>query len=134
VWIGREIEGNSEIGVQTLFVRELRNGRTPESLKLAHPHIDRVWLCKELSLNAALLRAFIAQFHTCCIEIAIDGKTTPNLWQIIKAHCKVYLKIPIALNAGDFVCIGEAFNDEAFEIGTGFKVQPHQYLADIRID
>ena len=136
VWRGKEIEGTTQIGVETLFIRDLPGATvesmTPEFLaKISrNGQTARVWFCKEFS-DWPLARAIIKWFKTACLEV--NHRTVDCVPKDLKATCVLYYKVPSQLKRGDFICAGPAFNDEAFAIGTGASVKPENYLADIRI-
>lgn len=152
IWKGAEIEGTKDIGVSTLFIRKLPLAITTKrseysTIDLAfmrtRSNTNRLWLCKELMLWAAnhngweLIHRVMSYYEKVAIE------STPELLLSIplsvRDKAQIYLKvlpnIPPHLNlrAGDFVCVGPSFSDEAFAIGTGKKVSPSQYLNDTKI-
>ena len=128
LWLGEEIEGHTERGVTTLFVRQL-----PEGFPLSYFEdsadlgITRIWFCQEFN-DWEMLEAIAPLFKTRCLE------STPELLvhlrPAIRELVTVYLKIPVVLRPGDHVCVGPAFADESFEIGTGRRVTPSEYEKD----
>ena len=138
IWIGKEIEGQSDIGVETLFIRRL-NSTAEEFEKLKDDlgpkltrrgTIKRVWFCKEFQ-NWPLLRVIAKHFKTVCLEVTPKGYD--NLPREFKTDFIIYLKVPFMLKKGDHVCVGAAFQDESFQIGKGNRVSPEQYANDVRV-
>lgn len=137
VWIGKEIEGTSCIGQETLFVRALKgvtalNAGALKSTLTRNGRIERVWFCKEFS-DWDTLRAIAKMFKHVCIEATPKTyETLPSEFRT-ESKYRIYLKVSMSLKPGDFICVGPAFSDESFEVGTGTKVNPSQYNNDTRI-
>lgn len=150
VWIGNEIEGHTDLGRMTLFVREMPIGETFQSLfrlaKEAHSApITRIWFCEEFFHNpirwgfcyeaveagfVQVCLCFVFPFYSSALEWFIKSKPYPT------ANVQLYLKLLSDLKFlrnGDHVCIGDKFADESFCIGQGKKVSPDDYRKDIRI-
>ena len=123
LWVGREIEGNADLGRTTLFVRR----GSPHDVLAAIDQHDRVWFCKEWE-GWSLVRTAILAHKTVCLEATLD--TLAAIPEDVRQAVRVYLKIPVDLKRGDHVCVGPAFADEAFEIGHGRKVAPESYSSD----
>lgn len=138
IWIGKEVEGSSDIGVETLFIRSLSTTvdefeRQADALIPAmtrRGEITRVWFCKEFT-DWKLLRAIAKHFKTVCMEVSI--KQYGNLPRDFQTDFTIYLKVNLLMKAGDHICVGPPFQDEAFKIGTGVKVTPQQYSNDRKI-
>lgn len=137
VWKGPEIEGHSSKGVQTLFIRSLekfpRIAPTDDlSFLRTNSKCSRVWFCKEFK-NWAMIKAIGKHFDEVCIEV--EPKCLLAIPLKLRETCRIYLKVilPAPLKAGDHVCVGLPFADEAFEIGTGATVKPEDYQKDIKI-
>jgi hypothetical protein len=137
MWIGREIEGTSDLGEETLFIRKLDISRNEfkENLELPkvlnrNGRIQRVWFCKEI-MNWPLIREIIKHFKTSCLEATLGR--VPAIPLDLLAQCTIYVKVDVRLKKGDHICIGPSYEDESFCIGTGNKVTPEQYAQDIRI-
>jgi hypothetical protein len=130
VWTGKEIEGFTYINHKTLFVRSLKLV-TLDELRADYPKINRIWFCQEMLAEDQQAMARALDMWACvCVECFIDDVMIGDIWK--RAH--IYLKLPFNLTPmKDHICIGEAFHDEAFQIGTGRKVNPVQYLDDERI-
>ena len=123
LWVGREIEGHSELGRVTLFVR---HGSPSEILKAVDLY-ERVWFCKEWK-GWVIVRTAILTHKVVCLEATLD--TLGTIPEDVRKAARIYLKIPVDLKRGDHVCVGPAFADEAFEIGCGRRVAPESYGGD----
>lgn len=147
VWKGPEIEGTKGVGVATLFIRSLASFKLQPDAdwkwireKSACP---RVWFCKEFFTQGIkgedgtflawdFIRAIGKHFDEVCLEV--EPQHLPGVPRDVKKKARLYVKVNIEqLKAGDFICVGPTFADESFELGTGAKVNPEQYLQDIRI-
>lgn len=147
IWKGPEVEGTRSVGVSTLFIRSLQDfsGATPtvDWSFLKKSGCERVWFCKEFYRSEptddqgnfiawGLVRAIGKHFSEICLEV--EPKDYCSIPKDIKASATIYLKVlDVELKKGDFICVGPAFADEAFQIGTGAKVTPEVYLNDVRI-
>ena len=156
VWLGREIEGTTDLGEWTLFVREIPLGETFKSLwqkaLIALPYANRgeivgkrIWFCEEFfhqpirwgfiyeALEAGFTKVclcFVFPFHSPALDWFIRSSPFP------KESVQTYLKLSSDLKflkPGDHICIGDKFADESFCIGQGKKVTPADYRNDIRI-
>ncbi len=78
-----------------------------------------------------LLREIAKHFRTVCVETTT--KAYGNLPRDLLANFTIYLKLDFLMKQGDFVCVGPAYQDEAFRIGTGHKVKPEHYNTDTKI-
>lgn len=135
VWTGKEIEGTVNLGMATLFIRKLPQGYTlnsmlqEASIKQLIP--SRVWFCKEFlettDSHLVILDA-TACFETVCVEMDDRHTLLPSY---VRERVKIYYKLPINLKRGDHVCVGRAFEDEAFVIGQGARVTKQEYLDDV---
>lgn len=138
VWKGAEVEGVSELGAATLFIRR----PSPDLGTVFWQHskgCKRVWLCKEYLKTRAKdeLKADIAALRKYGMTVAVEIMLE-DVWKysyLAPTEAVVYVKIPNAdwLRKGDHVCIGPAFSDEAFCIGSGASVTPDAYAKDIQI-
>lgn len=128
LWLGEEIEGHSQLGTVTLFVRRIPYSITLDYFKdAAKQGITRVWFCKEFNDWPCLL-AIARLFPYRCLEATMFSLTA--IPESVRSQVRLYLKVPVQLRAGDHVCVGPAFADESFEIGTGKKVAPSEYEKD----
>jgi len=134
IWKGQEIEGTQGIGEWTLFIRSLEDfpNLAPEDCFIFKEKsgCTRVWFCKEYTLWP-MIRAIGEYFDKVCIEV--EPKCYDSIPKDLRRKATIYLKVKTPLKDGDFVCVGPAFSDESFEIGTGAKVTPEAYLKDKRI-
>jgi hypothetical protein len=134
LWKGPEVEGTNGLGVSTLFIRSLAKfnvGPEDDLSFLSHKSLcSRVWFCKEFT-DWEMIRAISKFFDQVCIEVL--PKNFDAVPKDIRESATIYLKVSTPLKNGDFVCVGPAFSDEAFEIGTGAKVNPEKYLGDTQI-
>jgi hypothetical protein len=129
LWIGHEIEGTKDLGVKTLFVREASNSDIIKNLA----GVPRVWFCKEF---VALQNWGVLPYlkgRAICVEMTVEFLQRGFLPQEVRDRCTVYLKVPVTLFKGDFICVGQAFKDESFEVGKGAVVTPDQYNKDVKI-
>lgn len=128
LWLGEEIEGHSQLGTVTLFVRKIPPGITLKYFEdTAEQGITRIWFCKEFTDWENLI-AIAEKFSHRCLEVTPE--TLPLIPVAVRQWVRFYLKIPAQLWPGDHVCVGPAFADEAFEIGKGKKVTPSEYEKD----
>lgn len=158
VWCGPEIEGNDQIGVKTLFVRDLRGQTIYATLKRAEHYndapFDRIWLCKEF-ISVALRNDLDAVFSVLnririawpAAKIAIEvddavtyGVVTSARKLLEVSRCidagdiSIFVKIPwVTELAPDYVCVGPAYADMAVKI-EGNRVTPLQYDDDVCLD
>ena len=132
IWTGGEVEGNFELGHETLFIRELENWEELESILVLKNHLSRIWFCKEFKDWSIVLRLH-QTFPAKSINLEVEAGRLDEIPSSVLALVKVYLKVSDALRDWDFVCVGPAFSDEAFCIGSGDKVSPVQYLHDKKI-
>jgi hypothetical protein len=129
LWVGA-IEGHTDVGAITLFIRQATLKEIVAAWE-TRQHIRRFWFCKEFTDWASL--QFFADLggFTLCVE------TTPlNFHRVptrLREKCQLYLKLDMALKKKDHICIGPAFSDESFCVGSGAVVRPAQYSKDIRI-
>jgi hypothetical protein len=130
IWVGPEIEGHTDLGEMTLFIRDCFTIKAHEYLLMKY---SRVWFCKEFitEKNYPTMRWVIAGPRTVCLEVTLDMLDTlpPDIYD----DCQLYLKVEATLKPGDHVCMGLPFKDEAFLVGEGQRVKPTQYLQDERI-
>jgi len=119
IWYGKEIEGHNNLNQLTLFVR---SGNFHKYTK----GFERIWFCKEYK-NYKIIESYL-RTHTVAVEVTLN--TYPLLSNYIKKYAQIYLKIDIDLKDGDQLCVGKAFEDEAFLIGSGNSVTPDQYYED----
>ncbi len=137
MWIGREIEGQTDLGVKTLFVRYSPAIEIVQVLE--ERQIQRIWFCKEY-LRGRSIEQLKSTFEILeekfpgikiCIELQLSDYH--QFASALRVYGTFYLKMGDNLSLlanGDHVCIGSAFTDESFRIGSGNKVSPDQYLKD----
>ncbi len=135
IWSGLEIEGHTGLGEETLFIRKLEVKPADLTEQLLNSFTrngkrTRVWFCKEFK-NWKLLKVLSNHFKTVCLEVEMG--TQSMVPRDIYNTVTIYLKVPIMLKPGDHVCVGPAFSDEAFKIGTGKRVNPDDYKNDKKI-
>lgn len=151
VWVGKEIEGETSRGQMTLFVRELPSAHNFKTLRskalAAYPVEDRgmplrrIWFCEEFIATCPnwnfIECAVEAGFTEPCVCVTYPFPSPSVSWFVrtLAGKAAVYLKLSDLnfLSAGDHVCIGKKFADEAFALGQGRKVVPEDYRNDIRI-
>lgn len=131
VWLGPEIEGQTDLGERTLFIREATPERIEELIKTYSPTVKRVWVCKEF-IYWESIRRLKAAFGKVVLEVSRHtyGAMPKELFD----QCQLYYKLPVELKQGDYVCVGPAFSDESFRIGKGDQVDPAMYRRDEVID
>lgn len=132
LWSGKEIEGYTDIGVYTLFVRNA----SIEEIERNNSY-ERIWICSE---HEDLSDYFIDFLESLNRKIIFDF--TYEKYQLLKQHGslykidkhQIYLRIDsLDLKFGDHVKIGKLFNEESFLIGSGKKVQESDYYEDINL-
>ena len=133
MWMGREVEGVSNLGEMTLFAR---GGDIWKALD-QHKDITRVWLCKEylakhdIEATLRLLQRLVYKDYRTALEVPYEAH---GVYQRLYAFAVVYVKLELPLRLGDHICVGYPFRDESFEIGRGNIVTPDSYKADIPIE
>lgn len=126
VWVGPEVEGSVDLGKRTLFVRHCRYWK-----QYVDASIGRVWFCCEFD-DWNQVREAIAEFPgSVCLEV--NSRTVERIPKDVMKNVRAYYKLDPGLKPGDFVCVGPAFSDEAFQLGSGRTVRPENYLADRRL-
>lgn len=139
VWTGLEIEGNKEVGAKTMFIRRFAPPFDQLKTWLWEHSISRVWICKEM-VHFLHRKGQWTDFMNTMKEanvtsIAIEA-TLFNVRMIpldVFNEARIYLKITAGLKPGDQICVGRAFHDEAFEIGSGVRVTEEQYGQDTKL-
>ena len=144
VWLGKEVEGVDDLGVTTLFTREVGFFEHPDVIKLfsSPPKIKRFWFCKEYLIYACALKGGFDEIYRCidsdmtvCLELRHDFAR--NIPADILDSCKLYYRIPeVALKAGDHISWGEDFNyyyTKVSESDFDHKNNPKEYREDIKI-
>lgn len=132
-WLGNEIEGQTHYKELTLFVR------AGDVLTLLDHHtgVNRVWLCKEFLFShcEASLTILCRKLRLRGVTVAVEVPLSQfREYGYLRPFVNYYIKVELnALLPGDHICVGPAFSDEAFLIGTGVKVAPEQYLDDVEI-
>ena len=135
IWKGPEVEGTKSKGVQTLFIRSLAqfsaiSADADFGFFRSKSKCSRVWFCKEFT-DWKKVKAIAKHFDEVCIEV--EPKCYDSIPASLRKKARIYLKVDTQLKAGDFICVGPAFSDESFEIGTGATVKPDDYAKDTRI-
>ena len=132
VWLGREVEGETDIGEMTLFIRKLSPHRTvSEYVEQFKGKVHRVWFCKEFRDWKAL--AYMSQyFPKVCLEVCRENYS--SIPKEIFVRCVLYYKLPVVLKKGDYVCVGPEFADESFRLGKGNEVVQQKYCRDERVE
>lgn len=149
IWTGPEIEGTTDLGEKTVFIRRLRQvGITektdfsfiPRSMKA-----NRLWLCKEFLHDCmtdetrgwGVVRRLASYFAPQKVCLEVTPATLVTLPADLRKKHRLYLKVILPAEHGlkddDFVCVGPAYEDAAFVYGQGARVKPEQYLGDIKI-
>lgn len=124
LWEGNEVEGNTDKGVKTLFIRKIVDKKEILSWLNAY---DRIWFCEEFQ-DQDFIKQAIKIHNNINISLYVNDIDKYTKWNL--KNSRVYLKIPIVLKPKDYICIGKPFEDESFEIGSGFKVKPKDYIND----
>ena len=126
VWTGEEVEGTSDLGRTTLFIRRM-SGIKFVSLVAADWTVTRIWFCKEFR-KWDVIREALACGYTVCVE-GNPHRPPPS---DICNRVHVYWKYPLPKDAksGDHVCMGPPFRDEAFVLGNGKRVTENDYAKD----
>jgi hypothetical protein len=145
IWVGHEVEGETERGSLTLFIRknltqkdlDVFFAQYLEMCRRENQRFTRIWFTKEF-LTWQVFRYAKTIADIVCLEVEIIeyfpqqkvGRKLPlNLFHGVQ----LYVKIPLQLRRGDHVCIGYAFEDEAFLVGSGRKVSPRDYRDDVKL-
>ncbi len=130
VWLGPEIEGHDSLGEKTLFIRRLN-----PTLPISHyfqwrlKGVNRVWFTKEF-LNWNTIREFARVYEKICLET--NKHTYNGIPSDLRKRARLYYKLEpsVRLKDGDHICVGAAFRDESFLIGSGNAVIPEYYNRD----
>jgi hypothetical protein len=142
VWRGKEVEGTQGLGEMTLFIRSLEGFQVTDESDMSflaeRSKCKRVWFCKEFAFwcwgvvkSWKILENIAKHFEVVCLEV--EPKDLESIPLKFREKFVIYLKVNSVLKKGDFVCVGEPYSDEAFEIGSGKKVNPKDYERDTRI-
>ena len=144
VWLGKEVEGIDDLGVTTLFTRELGFLTHTDVITFlsSNSKVNRFWFCKEYLNYACIIRDGFDEIYEClnagikvCLELRHDF--AGSIPADILSRCKLYYRIPeIALKAGDHVSWGEDFNyyyTMVSESDFNHKNNPKEYREDIKI-
>ncbi len=135
IWEGPEIEGKTDLGAKTLFIRDI----TPEEVAQLFPKYDRIFIGsgfvkKGISReDLAWLKSFgkkmVFEIHFEDYEQLVKDNRTD-----IYGEHEVYLQINnFALKPGDHVKIGNFFQEEIFLCGEGVVTPFAEYLNDVKI-
>ena len=136
MWTGLEIEGHSERGAVTLFVRGGNIFKAIAENPLCK-QVIRIWLCKEFlfgnskeKLISVCRTLSESGDYTIAVEVPLSQLAE---YMYLRPYVYFYIKWETHLRSGDHICIGEPFHDENFRIGDGMKMSPQPYMNDVRI-
>lgn len=132
LWEGIEIEGFTDMGVTTLFIRDA----TKEELDVFIPQYERIFVGSGF-VKAGISPEFMQYLKSfgkkLCFEIHFEDYVklhNEGRTDIIGEH-QVYLQINnFALKEGDHVKIGDFFKEEIFLSGTGMRTPFEAYFGD----
>lgn len=132
LWIGPEIEGYSQLGVLTLFVRNA----SYDDIEYHSRTVDRIWFDTKFDdISVEFIKKIKTLNKKIIFDLTLDKYYTlvqQNRFDILDEQ--LYLRINnISLKTGDHIKLGSEFHEEAFEIGTGKKSYPELYYNDIFI-
>lgn len=158
IWVGKEIEGEDQLGQGTLFVRYTNGYPIEDVLRVAEYYRQapyyRVWICKEMltgnmSCKSANVVELVRAIRRKWPAVVAFEVSTPEEYacvseartqlvdadEIVESRMVIFVKIPWLpnLKPNDYVCAGPAFNDIAIR-AYGNQVKPEQYLNDICLD
>lgn len=128
VWEGPEIEGHTDLGVKTLFVRDNFYPLERDEDKKLLDSYDRIWFCAEYIHIDVINYIADTLNKSVCYELNPLFKR-----EEISPNVQCYLKVKFNLLPKDHICVGLPYNDESFVIGTGNKVSVSDYKVDVRI-
>ena len=131
IWEGPEIEGHSQLGEMTLFVR--RGNFLPI---LKNRNYKRVWFCREFCDWAALHELLDSpSVDGSIFAIEVTPETLSNVPSWVFKHLEVHYKWAVDPKKGDHICLGQPFNEFSFQLDTPkASVSPDMYLGDVRLD
>lgn len=124
IWSGKEIEGDIDKGVETVFIRECELNDLNLILKF-----ERIWFCEEFK-NWGIIRECLNNHSN--VNVSVYMEEFQQVPSDIKQSCRLYLKIK-GLKQNDIIGVGENYYQEFFTIGSGEKVAPQDYSEDIFI-
>lgn len=126
IWEGLELEGNVDIGVKTLFIRNC----SKEDITKHCKNYTRIWFCEEFK-NWELIR----YCKTLCpnINLAVYYEDMKDLPVDIFDMCRLYVKLNLQLKHGDQLGVGKDFRQEFFVIDNGIKIDNTIYHKDVFI-
>jgi hypothetical protein len=132
VWVGAEVEGTEDVGVSTLFVRDFKGHKLSWVLSEARKkaEVDRIWFCKEFQ-DWGVVRLAHDLGYKVCLEATFENPPPKDICLFTVVYWKQW--IAPEFKYGDFVCLGNPFNDEAFMLGKGQRVTPGDYTRDEQI-
>lgn len=151
IWRGPEIEGEDDLGIETLFFRQASPDQLINTVK-THDHINRYWLCEDLSgtsvqwavqqllgvLNSRIAVCFLINAQTLKKDIpeflAFRAKLPRRLHYTQKgiSRISVYYKLEIPSVAGDHICVGKRYFDAIIKIPDK-QMRAIDYTKDVRI-
>lgn len=145
VWIGPEVEGETQRGEPTLFVREATHYKLNDLLLIECPHIKRVWFCEEFVETP--IAEFVVEhvLRTLLqVDVALSIETKPDLieswttWrkslpEALRKRISFYFRLRTDWNEGDHICVGPAYSDSIIKIPPA-SVSPIDYVKDVRIE
>ena len=138
IWYGKEVEGHTDIGEYTLFVR--RGDFMPYIEKLPEG-TNRIWFCKEYLFKCVFHNDFrallwaIEFFHVTCLDVPVE--LLRQLPRNITLQCRLYVRLgDVSLGLGDQISWGKAYNEKYIAVGEDTPIAtntPETYEEDIRL-
>jgi hypothetical protein len=140
IWYGGEVEGADDLGVKTIFVRDLKD-RSLASLRKDYPHIHRIWFCDEFR-DWVTIEEALSLYHTVCITVnyPISRRDFENIPMSILRRAKFYWRISVeswlitALSALEcHICLGKPYEELIVKSSYGSRVSKEIYCSDTKI-
>lgn len=107
VWKGLEIEGETSLGVETLFVRNLFSYKNPEDMELLKT-FKRVWFTREYTDDVTIEAAIEFGLE---VALEVNYEDYDKLSDKIKKAAKIYLVLPFNLPEGTHIKCGHSFQE-----------------------
>lgn len=132
MWVGPEIEGYTDLGEMTLFVRKASFDQIVDAI--IKTKVWRIWFCDEFELDDKELETLIRVDESKTFVIGCTYKKYLTLSKFVKENFQIYIQLnDLILKEGDHIKVGSLFYEESFMIGRGKVSNPKLYSNDIKI-
>jgi len=130
IWEGDEIEGFTDIGIETLFIRDANK----KEIKKYSKSYSRIWLTNEYQkISKKNVKFLLSLQKHICIDLTLDKylKLKRKERTDILDNFQIYIRInDLKLKPRDHIKIGDLFYEESFLVGSGKIVNTNLYHND----